>query len=145
MIQNALNDTFNIQTPLLEPAIEGELVTAEGRVIVPHDAEVDKNIDVDYEQTRNNLHSLLEQGQDALSSALAVAKQSEHPRAFEVVFNAIKQLSDINHQLLDLSKKRQELKGKDKDDLPTSVTNNAFFLGSTMELNKMIKNIGGTK
>lgn len=134
-----LNDTFNV-----DPPVTGDLITKKGEVIVPHNTEVQNNADSDYEASRMNLHSLLAQGQDALMHALEVAKQSEHPRAFEVVGGLMKNLADINHQLLDLSEKRQKLAQKiEKESAPTSVTNNAIFVGSTTELNKMIKNMTG--
>lgn len=96
----------------------------------------------DYETTRNNLHSILNQGQEALFHALEVAKQSEHPRAFEVVGGLMKHLSDINHQLLDLHKKKQSIESNSSDSKePSSVTNNAIFVGSTTELSKMLGDI----
>lgn len=144
MTQTKLNQAFNIQ--IAEQPLEGELITKEGEVIVTTDPDLDKNVMYDYERTRGNLHSLLSQGEDALFHALDVAKQSEHPRAFEVVGNLIKQLAEVNHQLLDLSDKRQKIKNAGKEpETPTSVTNNAIFVGSTMELNKMLKDIGGNK
>ena len=98
--------------------------------------------DHDYETTRSNLHSILSQGQDALFHALEVAKQSEHPRAFEVVGGLMKHLSDINHQLLDLHKKKQALEsGKSDDEKATVTNNNAIFVGSTTELSKMLDDI----
>jgi hypothetical protein len=138
-----LNDTFNIE-PVKE--VEGDLILNNGEVVVPDQGGVDGNIDYDYERTRGNLHSLLSQGQEALAAALNIAKESEHPRAFEVVGNLVKQLADVNHQLLDLSEKRQKLKDKSiKEDAPGSrvTNNNAFFVGSTTELNKMIKKMTG--
>lgn len=140
---DTLSETFNLD-PLPVPASKQELITASGEVIVPHD-KVDENIDYDYEKTRSNLHNLLEQGQHALMHALEVAKSSEHPRAFEVVGGLMKQLADINHQLLDLSEKKQKLAGKkDPETGNQQVTNhNAIFVGSTAELNKMIRDITG--
>lgn len=135
----ALHHTFNIEdvTP-----VTGEIITQSGEVIVPETNSVDERVEYDYEKTRDNLHSLLNQGQDALIHALEVAKQSEHPRAFEVVGNLVKQLADVNHQLLDLSEKRQKLVAKEKKtDAPTTVNNNAFFVGSTKDLNNMLQNM----
>ena len=94
----------------------------------------------DFETTRSNLHSLLQQGQDALYHALEVAKQSEHPRAFEVVGGLVKHLSDVNTQLLDLHKRKQTIEGPTKKE--TAVTNNnAIFVGSTSELSKMLNDL----
>lgn len=106
----------------------------------------DSPVEDDYSNTRKNLYGLLQQGEDALAHALEVAKMSEHPRAFEVVGGLIKQLSDINHQLLDLHTKKEKLshlkndKGE-KTNQPQNVTNNAIFVGSTSELSKMIENM----
>ena len=94
----------------------------------------------DYQITRSNLHQILQQGQDALYHALEVAKASEHPRAFEVVGNLMKNLSDINTQLLDLHKKKQSIEAPTKEDAKT-ITNNAIFVGSTNELSKMLNDL----
>ncbi len=99
------------------------------------------NIDYDYETTRSNLHSILAQGQDALAHALSVAKNSEHPRAFEVVGGLMKHLSDINTQLLDLNKKKQQLDNPKSTNKEGAVTNNSIFVGSTAELSKMINDL----
>lgn len=110
-----------------------------------HDLPEESNaaLEHDYSTSRTNLHTLLQQGQDALFHALEVAKQSEHPRAFEVVGNLMKNLSDINHQLLDLHQKKQALEkpkaGENRIESQNgNVTNNAIFVGSTAELSKML-------
>lgn len=132
-IDDKLSGTFNLRP------INQEVITSRGEVVIPEMSSVEQNVDYDYEKTRNNLHSLLAQGQDALMHALEVAKQSEHPRAFEVVGGLMKQLADINGQLLDLTDKRQKLLAKKPDEQKAQVTNNnAFFVGSTTELNKML-------
>lgn len=137
-----LDETFNVD-PVAVPTTT-ELITRDGEVIVPHDAKVEQNVDYDYEKTRGNLHSLLQQGQEALMHALEIAKQSEHPRAFEVVGGLMKQLADINGQLLDLTEKRQKLLEKKpaaNEQQPHVTNNNAIFVGSTSELNKMLRQI----
>ena len=97
-------------------------------------------IEQDYDTTRDNLRELLLTGQNALMHALEVAKQSEHPRAFEVVGNLMKQLADVNQQLLDLHQQKQKLDGTNgKQQADKQVTNNnAIFVGSTEDLSKMI-------
>jgi len=93
----------------------------------------------DFDQSRKNLNILLMQGEDALMGALEVAKASEHPRAFEVVGNLMKQLADVNQQLLDLHKQKQQLENAEGGSGKRGVTNNnAIFVGSTTELNKLI-------
>lgn len=136
-IDETLSDVFD-----LEPmeAKSGELITTSGEVVLPKD----EKIEYDYEKTRGNLHSLLAQGQEALYHALEVAKSSEHPRAFEVVGNLMKQLSDVNTQLLDLHEKKQKLDvpASKKEEAAKQVTNNnAIFVGSTSDLNKMLSNM----
>jgi len=101
--------------------------------------EHNEKIESDYEVTRSNLRSLLVTGQEALMQALEVAKQSEHPRAFEVVGNLMKQLADVNQQLMDLHQQKQKLDEPSKAEKAKQVTNNAIFVGSTTELNKLIK------
>jgi len=115
-----------------------EIITADGEIISPA---ADK-VESDYDKSRANLHDLLLKGQDALNYALEVAKQSEHPRAFEVVGNLIKQLADVNQQLMDIHQQKQKLDAPGKAEASKQVTNNnAIFVGSTSELAKMIKNM----
>lgn len=105
--------------------------------------EAPNNVDLnsDFETTRSNLHGLLIQGQDALFHALEVAKQSEHPRAFEVVGGLMKHLSDINTQLLDLHKRKQSIEAPTKEERKSVTNNNAIFVGSTSDLSKMLNDI----
>lgn len=112
-------------------------------VIIDAQPIVEKNerLEQDYETTRSNLHSILTQGQDALFHALEVAKNSEHPRAFEVVGGLMKHLSDINTQLLDLHRKKQQIESPREEVKASNVTNNAIFVGSTNELSKMLETI----
>jgi len=127
----------------IDPMDKNEVIKANGEVLPPKSKKIEENINYDYDKTRDNLHGLLNQGQDALYNALEIAKQSEHPRAFEVVGNLIKQLSEVNAQLLELHDKKQKLdtpKGSDKNE-SKQVTNNAIFVGSTSELNKLISDI----
>lgn len=138
-MSDTLNDTFNLRP------LDTEIITRDGEVIVPKAESTDAAVDYDYDRTRSNLHNLLNQGQEALMHALEVAKQSEHPRAFEVVGNLVKQLADVNHQLLDLTEKKQKLQSKKEKESPQNVTNNAIFVGSTTELNKMLNDMRGSK
>jgi hypothetical protein len=108
-------------------------------VLGESDKPIDENLDYDYKETRNNLYKLLDQGKDALTTALEIAKQSENPRAFEVVGNLMKQLSDINHQLVDLHSKRRQTTAINKTK-ETTITNNSIFLGTTASLSQMLSN-----
>jgi len=92
--------------------------------------------DIDYNYARENYYNLIERNQDAVEEMLEIAKQSEHPRAFEVVGQLIKSGLDANKELMALHKTKKELsieKG------PTQVTNQAVFVGSTAELQKLLK------
>lgn len=102
----------------------------------------DKGIENDFEHARDNLYGLIETGKDALLDMIEVAKQSENPRSYEVVGNILKQLADMNQQLLDLHQQKRKLDPvQSKTEQATSVTNNAIFVGSTSELNKLIDNM----
>ena len=114
------------------------VVEAEATVI-----ETSDKIESDYDQSRANLKELLESGKTALEHALSVAKQSEHPRAFEVVGNLIKQLADVNQQLMDIHQQKRKLEEPSKTQSKNVTTNNAIFVGSTTDLNKMIKKMQG--
>jgi hypothetical protein len=135
-----INDTLSAVFDL-EPIPEStkvEIVTQDGEILKTPDEKIEN----DYDTARGNLRELLITGQDALVQALEVAKQSEHPRAFEVVGNLMKQLADVNQQLMDLHQQKQKLDAPKAADKAKQVTNNnAIFVGSTSELSKMIKNM----
>ena len=97
----------------------------------------------DYEYTRGELYSLIDQGQEAVRGALEVAQESGHPRAYEVAVAAMKHVADMTEKLQDLHKKMKDLGEEVKG--PKNVTNNAMFVGSTSELQKMLKQMGGGK
>ena len=105
--------------------------------------DVSEDMDKDYEYTRGELYSLIDQGQEAVRGALEVAQESGHPRAFEVAVAAMKHVSDMTDKLADLHKKMKDLDEDKKG--PSKVTNNAMFVGSTSELQKMLKQMGGGK
>jgi hypothetical protein len=94
----------------------------------------------DYEYTRGQLYDLIEKGQEAVQGALEVAQESGHPRAFEVAVNAMKQVSDMTDKLIDLQKKMKDLDAPMKGAGPTTV-NNTMFVGSTSDLQKMLKDM----
>ena len=92
--------------------------------------------ETDYNYTRENYYNLIERNQDAVEEMLEIAKQSEHPRAFEVVGQLIKSGLDANKELMTLHKTKKELS---TEKTPNSVTNQAVFVGSTAELQKLLK------
>ena len=138
-IDDRLSEVFDTQI-VTNTTAEGDMIDAQTGEIIQS---VETKIENDYDTTRANLRELLTTGQSALMHALDVAKQSEHPRAFEVVGNLMKQLADVNQQLMDLHQQKAKLDApKNKD---TKVTNNAIFVGSTSELAKMIQNMNKEK
>ena len=96
------------------------------------------DIDKDYQYTRANLYSLIEKGQESLNGILELAGESASPRAYEVAGQVLKSTADITDKLADLQKKMKDL-DEDKPKGPSTVTNNAVFVGSTSELQKMLK------
>ena len=135
-----LDETFNI-TPT-------EISVDESEVVVGVDKEkpdrlTQDDITKDYEYTRGNLYSLIEKGQEALDSIMEVAQEGQQPRAFEVVSQLIKNVADTTDKLVDLQQKMKNLEAEDPKG--PSTVNNALFVGSTAELQKLLKNQSGTK
>ena len=96
-----------------------------------------QDIDNDYEYQRQNFYNLVERGNDAITGILELAKESEHPRTYEVAGNLIKQVAEVTEKLGDLQEKMKKLK-EVPDNAPKNVTN-ALFVGSTAELQKVLK------
>lgn len=92
----------------------------------------------DYQYARGNMLNILEKGNEALDGMLDVANQSQHPRAYEVVATLIKTLADTNKDLIELAKKTKELERLDGVEAPQTINNN-LFVGSTTELQKLLK------
>ena len=97
-----------------------------------------EDITKDYEYSRAQLYSLVEKGQEAVDGALDVAQQSDSARAYEVPGQLIKHVADTADKLMDLQKKVKEI-DEVKDKNTTNVTNNSLFVGSTADLQKMLK------
>ena len=99
---------------------------------------VDNDIRKDYEYTRANLYSLIEKGQEAINGIMELAGEGGSPRAYEVAGQLIKSVADTTDKLIDLQKKLKDVE-EDTVKSPSSVTNNALFVGSTSELSKILK------
>lgn len=93
----------------------------------------------DFEYARIRMKKLLETSDEVISNLHALATDAEHPRAYEVLGNMIKQSAEMNQQLLDLQKQRKNLIKGDKPKEANSTTNNAIFVGTTTELQKFLK------
>ena len=106
--------------------------------IIPNTVEVSENdIEDDYKYQRDNFYNLVEKGSAAIDGILELAKESEHPRTYEVAGQLIKNVAEVTEKLGDLQEKMRRLK-EVPSNAPKNVTN-ALFVGSTMELQKMLK------
>jgi hypothetical protein len=101
-------------------------------------ANLDKDLDKDYEESRQTLKQLVKKGNDAIDHLLAIATDTEHPRAFEVVATLIKNTAEANEKLLTMQKAVRDMKNIKTKDSGVNV-DKAIFVGSTAELNKLLK------
>ena len=127
---------------MLNISVDAEVVESKPSKPVPPKVDKDDRTK-DYEYTRGELYSLIDQGQEAVRGALEVAQESGHPRAYEVAVAAMKHVADMTEKLQALHKNMKDLDEEKKG--PSKVTNNAMFVGSTAELQKMLKDMGGGK
>ena len=111
--------------------------TTTSTVTLPEVKAPDQESDNDYKYQRDNFYRLVERGQDAIDGILELAKESEHPRSYEVAGQLIKNVADVTEKLGELQLKMQKLK-EVPSNAPKNVTN-ALFVGSTSELQKMLK------
>jgi len=127
-IDKALGVVEKIATPLTyyDTIVESETIVPMG-----------EDIDDDYKYQRDNFYNLVEKGSAAIEGILELAKEGEHPRAYEVAGNLIKQVAEVTEKLGDLQEKMRKLK-EVPNNAPKNVTN-ALFVGSTAELQKMLK------
>ncbi len=128
-----LDDAFNVESTIV-PAKENVGITPEQKP----DRLTKTDIDKDYEYTRGNLYSIIEKGQEAINGILELAQESEMPRAYEVAGQLIKSVSDATDKLMDLQKKLKDVEEETQTKGPSTV-NNALFVGSTAELQKLLK------
>ena len=106
--------------------------------IIPNTVEVSENdIEDDYKYQRDNFYNLVEKGSAAIDGILELAKESEHPRTYEVAGQLIKNVAEVTEKLGDLQEKMRRLK-EVPNNAPRNVTN-ALFVGSTKELQKLLK------
>ena len=135
-IDDKLNEVLNIADEVIEKQVEKnplEVATEPPKPVAPENIDVD----TDFETGRNELYKMLEKGNTAIDGILNLAKEGEHPRAYEVAGQLIKTQSEIAQNLLDLQDKLKKI--KDVKELGPKNVTNALFVGSTTELQKMIK------
>ena len=129
---STINDKLNEVLDIASEVMPAE-VKENKQLIVPED----KDPDIDFETGRKNLYNLLDKGNEAIDGILSLAKEGEHPRAYEVAGQLIKTVSEVSQNLLDLQEKLKKIKDVPNTG-PKSVTN-ALFVGSTTELTKLLK------
>ena len=125
-IDDVLGITSDIKQEIVDP-----------KPLVPRPNDSYEDADADYKYSRENFYSLVERGQDAIDGIREVAKEGEHPRAYEVVGQLIKNVAEVTEKLVDLQDKMKKLK-EVPDHAPKNVTN-ALFIGSTKELQNLLK------
>ena len=127
-----LDDTFNVAAEVVTESLPTKVERQKPDRLTKDD------IEKDYEYTRGNLYSIIEKGQEAINGILELAQESEMPRAYEVAGQLIKSVADATDKLMDLQKKLKDVNEENESKGPTTV-NNALFVGSTAELQKLLK------
>ena len=131
-----LDEVFNVTGEIVSKEIESTKIKK-----VSDDNKIDSiinDIKKDYEYSRGNFYSIIEKGQEAINSVLELAQETESPRAYEVVGQLIKNVSDATDKLMELQKKLKDIEEVKHSSGPTSVTN-ALFVGSTADPPKLLK------
>jgi hypothetical protein len=136
--ENSMNEIFDV-TPRVIEKPEQLPAKIESQVT----KNLDTDLDIDYEDSRHTLKELVEKGNQAIDQLLAIASETEHPRAFEVVATLIKNTAEANEKLMTMQKTIRELKNIKKNESSVNV-DKAIFVGSTSELSKLLKskNVG---
>ena len=127
---DSLNNTFDIM-----PSGEVKPIKKEKPL---HITDKGEDKEKDYQYARAQLYDIVEKMQESLEGAMEVAQQSDHPRAYEVVFNGAKHAADVVDKLQDLHKKMVDVE-KEETKVVQQTQNNVFMSGSTAELLKMLK------
>ena len=127
---DSIDDALNIESDIVKVDKPSQLKPAE---------KSKNDIEKDYEYTRANLYSLIEKGQEAINGIMELAGEGGSPRAYEVAGQLIKSVADTTDKLIDLQKKLKDVEEEVEKKGPNNVTNNAVFVGSTSELQKLLK------
>jgi hypothetical protein len=135
-----MSDIFDV-VPTVVDTIVDEVQEKPVAVKKPKQQEssIDRDLEIDYNRVRNNYEEIISKGVDAIDSILEIARESEHPRAFEVAATMIKNVSDANEKLIILQKQMREMNKNKEKETGTTKIDKAIFIGSTADLNKMLK------
>jgi hypothetical protein len=123
----------------ITPVEKIEALPVEKKELLPVNTEaLDQDLDDAYQQSKENLQGIIDQGQEAMQEILEIAKAGQHPRAFEVYGGLLKNMVDANKELLSIQKQMREMSGVKKETSSTNI-DKAIFVGSTSELSKLLK------
>ena len=138
---DAIDDALDIDSSIAprEPKQHDLVNVSDEDSLETSDVEAMPDAQKDYEYARAQLYTLIEKGQEAVNGAMELAQEGDSARSYEVAINGIKNVSEITEKLLDLQKKVKELDEVKITANQTNVTNNSVFVGSTSDLQKMIK------
>lgn len=129
-----LSEIFDIT-----PIEKMEALPVEKKDLLPVNVEaLDQDLDDAYQQSKENLQGLIDQGTEAMQEILEIAKAGQHPRAFEVYGGLLKNMVDANKELLSIQKQMRDMSGVKKETSSTNI-DKAIFVGSTSELSKLLK------
>lgn len=132
MMDDEIGKTLGLE-PLPKNILQGEVVVPKPRLSETSEEERD------YKYARENFYNVIEKGTDALEQMLDVARASEHPRAYEVVSTLMKTLTDANKDLVKMGEDKRKAEAVPEKD--TKTVNNNLFVGSTADLQKMIRDM----
>lgn len=131
--EKSMNEIFDVPAKVVEKPLVPVVVDSKTDI-----TNLDADLDKDYEDSRKTLKELVKKGNDAIDHLLAIATDTEHPRAFEVVATLIKNTAEANEKLMVMQKSVRDMKNIKQKDSGVNV-DKAIFVGSTAELNKLLK------
>ena len=126
-VDEKLNDTFDV-----------ELIEGPPPESSDDSDEREEDTQIDYEQSRKNFYELIEKGKKALDGAIDIASETDQPRAYEVVAQLLKNVTDTNRELIEHQKRMEDLKSNERKFVNTNI-NNALFVGSNADLQKILR------
>ena len=136
-LDNKVNEILGVKVETKDMDITSLPMTDDKPLVERKDDPKKADIDNDYEYSRDNYNALIEKGQAAIDGILEIAREGQHPRAYEVVGQLIGSVGNTVDKLQDLQKKLKQL--KEVPNKTNANIKNALFVGSTAELQKMLK------
>jgi len=135
--EKSMSEIFDVDVKVEQP-VQEILPAVQEPTKFGTPARLEEDLDQDYEESRKTIKDLVNKGNQAIDHLLAIASESEHPRAFEVLSGLMKNLADMNKDLLEIQKRKKDLAPKAETQNNLSI-DKAVFVGSTAELVKMLK------